>query len=244
MSRIAILSGMAISLAGTTMMRLWLTGWNKEPLWASRRNETASKENPAPSRIPSREQIDGVPVPELLARMRTGDRDALGTIYLAYYPALCRLGALLTRSQTIAEEIVQDVFYSLWMRRDTIDVGTDLRVYLHGAVRNLASKSRRHERIVAETVEATMQERLDLAVVAQRTPQPDVAAEGAQFAVAYQHILRTLTERDRVALRLRWEEGFTFEQIAQVLSLSTVGARGVVLRAQQKVQDALAHFRA
>lgn len=244
-------------MTGDVMTRMWCAAWGGDSFWAlARRGDRdvgRSSRGQAQDRTddgrgassPSAslsETIDGVPTDALVARIRGGDREALGVVYAAYYESLCRLGALLTGSFATAEELVQDVFVSVWIRRDTLDIASDLRVYLHGAVRHLASKARRHTRVVDTTAQAIAAQRVDVPV-GSAIVLPDDAAEAAQFAAAYRHILRALSERDRVALRLRWEDGFTFEQIARVLGLSTVGARGVVLRAQRIVQDALAHFR-
>ena len=187
--------------------------------------------------------IDGVPIRELLIRLRDGDRAAFGTLYEAFFDSLWRLAMLLARSPESAEEIVQDVFLSLWVRRASIDVGSDIRVYLNEAVRHQAYNLRRHSRVVATMEDAVEREVLDAPAISQPFVAPDGAAETEEFYAAYHRILSTLTERDAVALRLRWEEEFTFEQIGQVLGLSAMGARKLILRAQRKVQDALADYR-
>ena len=187
--------------------------------------------------------IDGVPIRELLLRLRDGDRAAFGTLYEAFFDSLWRLAMLLVRSPESAEEIVQDVFLSLWVRRASIDVGSDIRVYLNEAVRHQAYNLRRHSRVIATTEDAVEREVLDVPAVSQPFVAPDGAAETEEFYAAYHRILSALTERDAVALRLRWEEEFSFEQIGQVLGLSAMGARKLILRAQRKVQDALADYR-
>lgn len=187
--------------------------------------------------------IEGVPVRELLIRLRGGDRVAFGTLYEALFDSLWRLALLLVRSPETAEEIVQDVFLALWVRRESIDVGSDIRVYLNEAVRHQAYHVLRHRRVVTATEDAVEQQTLDAPAVSQPFVAPDGAAETEEFYAAYHRILSTLTDRDAVALRLRWEEGFTFEQIGQVLGLSAMGARKLILRAQRKVQEALADYR-
>jgi RNA polymerase sigma factor (sigma-70 family) len=180
---------------------------------------------------------------ELFTRVRDGDRSAFGALYEALFDSLWRLAALLVHSSEAAEEIVQDVFLNLWIRRETLDVDIDIRVYLNEAVRHLAYNVLRHRRVVSATEHVVEQEGMDVPAISQPFVAPDAAAETEEFYAAYNRILATLTRRDAVALRLRWEEGFTFEEMGQILELSAMGARKVILRAQGKVREALADYR-
>jgi RNA polymerase sigma factor (sigma-70 family) len=179
----------------------------------------------------------------LLARIREGDRTALGVLYDTLFESLWRLALLRTQSADTAEEIVHDVFLSLWMRRETLRPDIDIRVYLAVAVRNRTRNLRAHAQVVQATEDAVSNEILTPPGMGQSFPSADSELEADEFWKAYRSVLSTLTDREREAALLRWEEGFTFEQIAEVLGLSIVGARGVVMRAQNKVQAALAEYR-
>lgn len=187
--------------------------------------------------------VDGIPVRELLIRLREGDRAAFGALYEEFFESLWRLAILIVHAPEPAEEIVQDVFLDLWVRRESIDVASDMRVYLNEAVRHRAYNVLRHQRVVFDTEDAVEQETLEPPAISQSFVAPDGAAETEEFYAAYRRVLATLTRRDVVALRLRWEEGFTFDQIGKILGVSAMGARKIVLRGQQKVQEALARYR-
>ena len=186
---------------------------------------------------------NGVPIRDLLIQLRNGDRSAFGTLYEELFDSLWRLAVLVLHSSESAEEIVQDVFLNLWVRRETLDVDLDIRVYLNEAVRHLAYNVLRHRRVVLATEHAVEQTVMDVPAIGQPFVAPDGAVETEEFYAAYHRILAALTDRDSVALRLRWEEGFTFEHIGQILGLSAMGAHKVIVRAQQKVRDALADYR-
>lgn len=81
--------------------------------------------------------IGGIATDVILTRLRSDDRDALGILHDALYDSLWRLGALLTHSAEAAEEIAQEAFLSVWIRRATLDVHMDIRLYLNEAVRHL-----------------------------------------------------------------------------------------------------------
>jgi RNA polymerase sigma factor (sigma-70 family) len=187
--------------------------------------------------------IGGVPIRELIARLRASDRDALGLAYHALFPSLWRLAVLRTGSSAIAEEIVHDVFLACWARRDRLAEELDLAVYLAVAVRNRTRDLGAHDRVVQRVEEAVEQAMLEPPGASQSVPAADETLVSEEFHSIYHRALLTLTDREREAALLRWEEGFTFEQIGSVLGISAVGARKVILRAQAKVQDGLAEYR-
>jgi RNA polymerase sigma-70 factor (ECF subfamily) len=188
-------------------------------------------------------EIGGVAVSALLSRLRVDDRDALATLYVALRVPMWRLAMILVRSADVADEIVQNVFVALWMRRHALSVDTDLSAYLNTAVRNAARQFGRHGKVVDRVVSAIEQSTIELPAHGGGTVLPDVAAEHDDFLRAYQRALGTLAERERTALALRWEEERTFEEIGTVLGLSKVGARTVVMRAEGKVRALLAEYR-
>lgn len=96
--------------------------------------------------------VEGHPVGTVLARIRAGDQDAFASLYRTLYTILWRIAILVTRSAPTAEEIVQDVFLTLWDRRETLDVDADIRVYLAAAVRNRAHDLSRHRTVYTDAV--------------------------------------------------------------------------------------------
>lgn len=206
-----------------------------------RESASPGRANVTPGSTPK--PLDGVAVPDVVARLRAGDRDALGLAYTALCDTLVRLAVLRTRSSDIAIEIVHDVFLALWARRETIAPDTDLRVYLAAAVRNRTRNLWEHDAVVAAVEQAVADEALDTPAIGQPVERPDAAAEHDDFEHAYREALGVLTERERAAALLRWEDGFTFDQVGRVLGISTVGARALILRVQRKVQAGLAKYR-
>jgi DNA-directed RNA polymerase specialized sigma24 family protein len=74
---------------------------------------------------------------------------ALEAIFRASYDGLFAAAFRFLRSRPLAEEVVQDVFATMWERRDRWGEGelVDLRRYLFGAVQNRAISLLRRERV-------------------------------------------------------------------------------------------------
>lgn len=189
--------------------------------------------------VPPLTAINGIPVGELLARLRAGDREALATLYLALHDPLWRLAVIFVRSGEEAEDIVQDVFLALWLRREALSTDIPIRSYLYAAVRNEANMRRRHAKVVDAAEVAVAASALDVPAHGEAPAAPDTIVESRQFLEAYQESLAALTERERIALQLRVERELSFEEIGELLGISKMGAHKVVQRATMKVRELL-----
>lgn len=106
---------------------------------------------------------------ELLQRMRRGDEAAFRALYDRYHAALYRNVIRLVQTSAEAQDIVQDVFISLWEHRTTLDMTRPANGWLftlsyHRAVNYLRKKlhDRNKIRLVADLVHegADVDERL------------------------------------------------------------------------------------
>lgn len=72
---------------------------------------------------------------QLLQQMSGGDRQAFTTLYQRYWEDLFITAAKALRRKEEASDVVQDVFFSLWNRRNDLDIQGSLAAYLHTSVR-------------------------------------------------------------------------------------------------------------
>jgi RNA polymerase sigma-70 factor (ECF subfamily) len=191
----------------------------------------------------SKRTHDDTSIADALAGLRIGDAHAFAVIYDAFFPSLWRLASLRTHAPDLAEDLVHEVFLALWRRRTTLPDSLDLAVYLAVAVRNQTRNVRAHDRVVGALEDAVAGARLAPPALGTVAEDASTAAEAAEFREAYERALAVLPAREREAAMLRWSGGLTFEQIAQILGMSVMGARGVILRAQQRIQADLARYR-
>lgn len=72
---------------------------------------------------------------QLLQQMATGDRQAFTELYKRYWEELFITAAKALRGKEEAADVVQDVFLSLWNRRNELKLLGSLAAYLHTSVR-------------------------------------------------------------------------------------------------------------
>jgi RNA polymerase sigma-70 factor (ECF subfamily) len=186
--------------------------------------------------------IGGVPVPDLLAQIQIGNQETFNILCRELLPMLWRVANNATHGSDAAEDIVQDVFIWLWMQRQSIDINLDIRVYLVVAIRNRARNLSKRGRIMERIVRAIGTNTTPVPALSQPIPAADDTLETGEFQVAYRRALSLLTDRERMAVLLRWEEGWPFMRIGQALSLSDQGVRKLILRAQAKVRAELSAY--
>jgi RNA polymerase sigma factor (sigma-70 family) len=71
---------------------------------------------------------------ELISRVQRGDKAAFTAIYNRYQPMLHMEAFYKIHQHEEAEDIVQEVFTSLWKRRAEIDINVSLKSFLYKAV--------------------------------------------------------------------------------------------------------------
>lgn len=72
---------------------------------------------------------------DLLRQITAGDRHAFSTLYSRYWDELFTSAARVLRGTEEAEDVIQDVFLSLWKRREELKITGSVAGYLHTSVR-------------------------------------------------------------------------------------------------------------
>lgn len=75
------------------------------------------------------------------------DSMAFESVFRKYYPGLCLYAKKIVQDMEIAEEIIQDVFLTLWEKRLNPGIHTSLKSYLFRAVHNHALNIIKHQQV-------------------------------------------------------------------------------------------------
>lgn len=73
---------------------------------------------------------------ELLADLKKGSESGLDGLFRRYYVDLCRVSGRIVTNEAAAEDIVQEVFLSIWQKRSTLPLMDSVIAYLRRSVRN------------------------------------------------------------------------------------------------------------
>lgn len=148
----------------------------------------------------------------LISLLKEGNQSAFKSIYLSHVADLISFARKNVGAET-ASEIVQDVFVSLWMRREVLQV-TSFRAYLFSSVRYRLIRHVKHDK-----VKRKYEEHYRLFEAAyDNTPEPQRHPEVLREKI--KALTTQLPERCREALNLRLSENLSNAEIAQRMHIS------------------------
>jgi RNA polymerase sigma factor (sigma-70 family) len=181
----------------------------------------------------------GSPADTLLVEcIRTGDTLAFDRLFLDYYQRLWVFAYELTSSRDHAEEVVQDVFTTIWTRRTEWEVLHGIAAYLFGAVRNRIYKERRHGAIVRRVADRVLG---GDTLPAHGSPPADPAesATTADLLARLEVAIARMPIGRRTALLLRWREQLTYDEIARIMGTSSKAVSFQLSRAREELRPLL-----
>jgi RNA polymerase sigma-70 factor (ECF subfamily) len=156
---------------------------------------------------------------EWLDRVRAGDAQAFEALFRAFVGPLCSFAYSYVESESLAQEIVQDLFTRLWDRRGTLERPRSVRAYLYGATRNRVLNELRHARV--ERAFLTRALRLEAArTEGPRPVPPEDDLNASALAAAVQRAVAELPPRCREVFTLTRDRQLSYAEAAEVLGIS------------------------
>jgi len=156
-----------------------------------------------------------LPDAELLLQLHHGSSEAFTLIYNTHQPRIQHyLLPFVTPGAIAVDEIVQEVFVRLWMRRKDLQHVVSLEAYLKKMARNHLLNIVKAQRI---------KERHEVQAAASRVGSIDDVENDYRFKEYYQltrKALDLLPERRRYLFQLSTVEGYSLDEIAAKTNLS------------------------
>ncbi len=140
-----------------------------------------------------------------------GDREAFESLFRLHYKALCAFAMGYVKDADRAEDLVQDLFFRLWLDREKVQVTTSVKAYLYAAVRNRCLNAvKSGARLVVLNEEHEEHDEQPL-----RTED-----EHAQRIARVQAAIEGLPEERKKVFKLSRYEGLKYHEIAARLGIS------------------------
>jgi RNA polymerase sigma-70 factor (ECF subfamily) len=175
----------------------------------------------------------------LIARMRGGDETAFEELYRSYYRPLLQFVSPLVSSLAIAEEVVEDVFIQLWENRESIRIQHSVNTYLFTAVRNRAFNVARREQVERRWHESAAVAPSDLNRNPSGLQADDERIDSERIQSVVRAAIEALPEQRRRVLQLRWQQGMSYAEIAEVVGSSVVAVERQLSRTLKALRMAL-----
>ncbi len=170
----------------------------------------------------------------IVRQAASGDRVAFRQLVLEHSHAMFRLAWRLTGDEAAAEDIVQEAFIKAWRKLDEFRMESSFKSWLH--------------RITVNTAMDYLRKRSRRNQFEQEEPEWDVSIQASKVSSAEaqldlrlqtQAAMMDLSEVERSALMLKHFEGYSIEEISQMLEITTGACKQTIFRAVKKMRTAL-----
>lgn len=149
---------------------------------------------------------------ELIARVINGEETAFATLFRRHHRKIYEVALMLTHSETVAEELVQEVFLKVWTKRTTLADIDNFESWLFIVARNDAFKAlRRSARIKGLLYE--------LGNLPDITHETDEWIHARNYHALLDKAISQLPPRQQMAWRLSKEEGLKREEVARIMQI-------------------------
>jgi len=160
---------------------------------------------------PQKEDLD-----ELFNRVIAhDDQGAFEVIFNRTYRSLCHISNRIVNSYEMAEEIVDDVFFSFWKNRKSISVTISFSSYLFVSVRNRSLDYLR--KIKNKAIDSSLESVTEKALTNGVGHDPIIYEE---LAERINRSIQSLPAQCRLIFTMSREQELTYNQIAHQLGLS------------------------
>jgi RNA polymerase sigma-70 factor (ECF subfamily) len=151
---------------------------------------------------------------ELLLKASEGDRQAFAALYTAYFPRLCRFVYFTTRSQTTAEEVIQEIFLKIWERKEKLAEIRSFEDYLFIMAKHQLFDQAKQQAARLKVVQDMITGR----------PDADNTIEGQLIYKEYHKAaidaITKLPKRKQLIFFMRTQQSMSLNEIATVIRIS------------------------
>lgn len=164
--------------------------------------------------------------------IKSGDQTAFELLFNYYCQKLINFARRYVIDVQIAENIVQDIFVSIWNHRENLNPSKSIKSYLFTSIKNEALKELRHR-----DVQIRSQERLLDLHPKNVDPEQELTADEINKEI-YQAIDK-LPEKCREIFMMNRFDELKYAEIAEVLNISVKTVETQMGRALKKLRERL-----
>lgn len=174
----------------------------------------------------------------IYAGLKNGDENIFIQLFREYYVCLCAYSRKYVGRKEIAEEIVTDIFYSLWKNRNELIITTSIKSYLFKAAFN---NSIHYLRTIEK--ERRLSDFFNNSEYPQFSISPDEMSEKSlireDFYEKIEAAVNNLPPQQQQAFRLKRFEGKKNKEIAEIMGIAVKTVEMHLSKALLKLRDDL-----
>ena len=170
---------------------------------------------------------------ELVAMIRCESRIAFGELYSRYKGRLLYFCNRFTKDNTIAEDLVQDIFIQIWETRDMLNPDLSFSGYVHTIAQNRIISFFRKIDIHSRFVCYMLKNQSEL------TTQTEYMVVNNDYTELLDKAIETLSPKQKEVFTLSRMQGLTYKKISEKLRISVPTVQEHASLALHKIKEYL-----
>jgi len=157
-----------------------------------------------------------------------GDREAYALLYQQYADTLYKYGRRITTDVPLVEDCIQDLFIDLWRTHASLSRPDSIRFYLYKVLRRKLMKAMAKVNYVLD--ERVLLDEARMELVLPREMELIAEQSTQELLDKLRHEFNNLTPRQKEALILRFYDNLSYNEIAELLSISYQSVNNLIHR--------------
>jgi len=172
----------------------------------------------------------------IFRKISEGSEDAFKAVFNEYYSRLVVFAQNYIDNFEDAEEIVQQLFYSLWLKKDKLKIELSVKAYLYNAVRNNCYDYLKHQKVKSLYARRINQETKSQNI---KFHNELISKETAKIIL---DAIESLPEKTKKIFKMNRFDGLKYKEIAEALEISPKTVENQMGTALKKLRNLLKNY--
>ncbi|AFK04492.1 RNA polymerase, sigma-24 subunit, ECF subfamily [Emticicia oligotrophica DSM 17448] len=173
---------------------------------------------------------------EIISAIKEGDENVFEHVFRKYYQTLCTYANSMLKEIEEAEEIVQNLFLSIWEKREDLEISISFKSYLYRAVHNHCLNRIKHLKVR----EDHQQYAVNYYEASYESVSQTVIKNELEFKI--EEAIKKLPEQCQLIFRMSRFEELKYHEIAEQLNLSPKTVENQIGKALKILRLELAEY--
>jgi len=170
---------------------------------------------------------------DLVKRLQQNEEEALTIIYKEYWQIMYMAAYNLVKDRSVCEDIVQEVFISLWQRREKLQIKTSLKSYLYtSTVYKVYDHFSKNKKMLKDELFDNFENKIEAS-------NPETKLMHEELIHHLDSIVDTLPDKCKEVYKLSRENMLSNKEIAEQLNISQRTVEGHISKALKILKESL-----
>ena len=165
-----------------------------------------------------------------VALLRAGDHTAYSAIFNAYHAPVKQFLIKILHSEQEAQDITQDVFINLWLKREKVNPQMNIKGFLYSTAKFFVMNHLKHLKVITK-YEQYRENDLNFA------ESPHELAVGKELSILIDLVIARMPKQQATVISMKYNECKSNEEIAKLLNISQETVKVHIKRGKREIRE-------